>query len=244
MRISFVIPARNEESGIGACIESILEEIRRTGIMAEVIVVDNASTDGTVAAAARYPVWIIHEPQKGLALARQAGLVNAHGNLVANIDADNRLPPGWLRTVFAEFDKNPRLVCLSGPFRYRHVGLLTRILVKLFYMMAWLIHNLSQLSGKGVLMVQGGNFVVRRDMMLQVGGHNTALSFYGEDTAVGLALRRVGKVKFTFRLPILSSPRRLKNEGLLRMGAKYTLNFFNLALRGKAYHPDNTDFRE
>ncbi|MFN4211965.1 MAG: glycosyltransferase family 2 protein, partial [Devosia sp.] len=47
MRLAFVIPAYNEEALIGKCLESVIAEIARSGADAEVIVVNNASTDRT-----------------------------------------------------------------------------------------------------------------------------------------------------------------------------------------------------
>jgi glycosyltransferase involved in cell wall biosynthesis len=47
MKLAFVIPAYNEEALIGKCLESVLAEIKRSGVNAEVIVVNNASKDRT-----------------------------------------------------------------------------------------------------------------------------------------------------------------------------------------------------
>jgi glycosyltransferase involved in cell wall biosynthesis len=47
IRISFVIPAYNEEVLLPSCLEAIRAEVARTGAAAEVIVVNNASTDRT-----------------------------------------------------------------------------------------------------------------------------------------------------------------------------------------------------
>ena len=60
--------------------------------------------------------------------------------------------------------------------------------------------------------MQGGNFVVRRDALQKIGGYDTNISFYGEDTDVARRLSKVGHVKFTFDLPALSSGRRLAKE--------------------------------
>ena len=65
-------------------------------------------------------------------------------------------------------------------------------------------------------MLQGGNFVVRRTALEEIGGYNPKFSFYGEDTDLARRLNSVGAVKFTFRLPALSSGRRLIEEGMLQ----------------------------
>ena len=96
------MPVYNEEKYIGDCLKSIVDN--RTPDFLEVIVIDNASTDGTSAVAKQFPgVRVVHEPEKGLTKARQRGLMEAKGDLVAYIDADTRVAPGWITSMLAEF---------------------------------------------------------------------------------------------------------------------------------------------
>ncbi len=72
--ISFVVPAYNEEKTLTRNLAAIIAEIARCGCKAEVIVVNNASTDGTGVVAASFPeVIVVDEPVKGLVQARKAG---------------------------------------------------------------------------------------------------------------------------------------------------------------------------
>ena len=67
LTISFVVPAYNEEALIASCLYAILVETSRVGCRAEIIVVDNNSTDRTRQIAAGIPgVVIVDEPQRGL----------------------------------------------------------------------------------------------------------------------------------------------------------------------------------
>src|SRR5690606_34277315 len=120
MKLAFVIPAYNEEALIGKCLESVLAEIKRSGADADVIVVNNASKDRTGEIARSFEgVRVVDEPKKGLVNARHAGFAASEGyELVANIDSDTIVPEGWLDTVLSEFAKDPKLVCLSGPYVY------------------------------------------------------------------------------------------------------------------------------
>jgi glycosyltransferase involved in cell wall biosynthesis len=116
MRLSFVIPAYNEEVSLGACIESILAQTAGIESQTEIIVVNNASTDRTREVALAYPtVKLVDEPRKGLPQARQGGFNASSGSLIANVDADSRLTPGWVGKVLAAFEASPRMVALSGP---------------------------------------------------------------------------------------------------------------------------------
>jgi GT2 family glycosyltransferase len=93
-------------------------------------------------------------------------------------------------------------------------------------------------------MVQGGNFVLRRDALEKIGGFNTAIAFYGEDTDIARRLNAVGKVKFTFDLKMFSSARRLKQEGMLTIAARYTMNYLWTTFRKKPFTEDYIDIRE
>ena len=211
MKISFVIPAHNEEKLIGQCLASVFKEIERTRregsrtslTLFEVVVVDNASTDRTREEALKFKnVTVVRENLKGLVYARRAGWVATDGDIVANIDADTMLPPGWLQTVMSEFKKDSTLVALSGPYLYYDLPAWKRVLVKVFYFFGWCIHLLNHYILRKGAMLQGGNFILRRSAWDSVGGFDTTISFYGEDTDVACRIGEVGKVKWTWGLPM------------------------------------------
>ena len=109
--VSFVVPAYNEEALIGSCLTAIVGEISLTCCRAEIIVVNNGSTDATQKIASSYPgVKVVDEPQRGLVQARRAGCLVSKGEFIANIDADTILPEGWLRMALAEFARRTDLV--------------------------------------------------------------------------------------------------------------------------------------
>ena len=244
MKLSFVIPAHNEEQRLSACLDAITREQDGAPIETEVVVVDNASTDGTAAVAKRYPgVRVVAEPHKGIVWARARGFAESTGDLVANIDSDNRLPPGWLRAVAGEFARNPHLVCLSGPLFYYDLSRWDRFLVWVFNRIAFHSHLVLRFFRVSAW-VQGGNFVLRREAWQRAGGFDTSIDFYGEDTDVGRRCVKQGFVKFTFRLPINSSGRRLADEGVLATGWRYTLNYLWVSFTGRPYTRTSTDVRK
>ena len=242
--ISFVVPAYNEEKVLGQTLTAILAEIKRSGCVAEVIVVNNASTDATGVLAASFPdVIVVDEPEKGLVQARRAGFQRATGELVANVDADTIVTEGWLNRVLAEFRRNPDLVALSGPYIYYDVSKSARFAVRAFYIMGYGFYMLNRFVLRVGSMLQGGNFVVRRAALEQIGGFNPLFTFYGEDTDLARRLHAVGAVKFTFRLPALSSGRRLLEEGLVRIGLRYFMNFVWATFARRPYTDDWIDVR-
>jgi glycosyltransferase involved in cell wall biosynthesis len=259
MRLSFVVPAYNEEAYLPACLESILSQIdlAPTSLPAtcEIIVVNNASTDRTREVALRYPgVIVVDEPRKGLTFARQAGFAASSGALIANVDADSRLTPHWVANVLSTFAKseaeaasNPDariLAAFSGPLVYYDLTPRQRVLVHVFYMTAWACYATNRYLLRVGSMVQGGNFVVNRAALEAIGGFNTAISFYGEDTDIARRLNTVGEVRFTFDLKMSSSARRLKSEGMLTMAARYSINYLWTTFFKRPFTDTYVDIRE
>jgi cellulose synthase/poly-beta-1,6-N-acetylglucosamine synthase-like glycosyltransferase len=194
--------------------------------------------------AASFPdVIVVDEPEKGLVQARRAGFQRATGALVANVDADTIVTEGWLERVLAEFQRNPDLVALSGPYIYYDVSKSARFAVRAFYVMGYGFYILNRFVLRVGSMLQGGNFVVRRAALEQIGGFNPVFTFYGEDTDLARRLHAVGAVKFTFRLPALSSGRRLLEEGLVKIGVRYSMNFIWATFARRPFTDDWIDVR-
>lgn len=245
MKISFVIPAHNEEVRLPVCLASIERALARGAYDAEVIVVDNGSVDRTGEVARSYPwVRVVDEPRLGLPQARQAGFEVATGDLVANVDADTMLPEGWIDYVLREFERDDALAALSGPHIYYDLSVFHRAFTKLWYVIGYLMHLVNHYIFNVGAMLQGGNFVVRRKHMEQIGGFDTSIKFYGEDTDVAKRISKVGKVKWTFKLPIYTSGRRLKKEGTLRTALKYATNYVSTTVSGKPITYAYTDIRD
>jgi len=245
MRLSFVIPAYNEEAYLPACLESILVQTGELAGDAEIIVVNNASSDRTREIAMSYPgVTVVDEPRKGLTYARQAGFLASSGELIANVDSDSRLTPGWVAKVLTAFEQEKNLVALSGPVVYYDLTPSQRVSVQLFYMLAFVVYVLNRYVLRAGSMVQGGNFVLKSAALKSIGGFNLSIPFYGEDTDIARRMNRLGKVQFTFRLKMFSSARRLKKEGMFTIAMRYTINYLWTTFRKRPFTEEYIDIRE
>ncbi len=246
MTVSFVIPAYNEEKRISQCLHSVMREREASGCRVEIVVVDNASTDRTAAIASALPgVRVVREPRKGLLFARQRGFQESKGELLACIDADTILTRGWIERAVRAFQRNPRLVCLSGPYVYHDLSSVTKLFVALWYLAALLLMGyLVQYVFRRSAMLQGGNYVVRRSALAEIGGYDTSIAFFGEDIDLACRLVRTGDVRFTFRLPIRTSGRRLKKEGVVLTAANYAANSFSVLARGRPSTHRYSDVRD
>jgi len=217
MLVSIVIPAHNEEACIGDCLRATLREARRSGYDVEVVVVNNASTDRTAAVASGFPgVRIVDEPRKGLSMARDSGYRATRGELIVNLDADTHMPGGYIRAVVQAFERDPRMVCLSGPFLFHDLPAPQQIGAMFFFFFQFLPNTLGQHVLRIGAAVQGGNFIVRRTALDRIGGYDTSIEFYGEDTDIAIRLSKVGRVSFRMRLYMPTSGRRLRSQGTFR----------------------------
>jgi glycosyltransferase involved in cell wall biosynthesis len=109
--VSIVIPTRNRPALLSNCLQSLSE---LQGVPYEIIVVDNASGPETAQTAGEYPVRLVREEQLGLSRARNRGLAEARGDIVAFLDDDVVVDRGWLVSLAAAFG-DPTLACVLGP---------------------------------------------------------------------------------------------------------------------------------
>jgi glycosyltransferase involved in cell wall biosynthesis len=100
--VSIVIPCYNKRTYVAAAIDSALAQ----GVVAEVIVIDDGSTDGSAEVVAGYDGRIVWEagPNRGGSAARNRGLALARGRYVQFLDADDVLPQGKIAAQLAVLD--------------------------------------------------------------------------------------------------------------------------------------------
>jgi len=233
--ISFVIPCYNEEKYIRDCIRSIVQEAKILPSY-EIIVVDNNCTDNTAAIAREEGAIVIIEQRKGVVFARQAGYEAAQYELIANIDADSRLCEGW--TNIARFwISDSKIVAVTGPLLYDDVSKSISIMTRIYYYLAWFSNNYI-----GVFL-QGGNALIKKSALDKVNGYDTTIAFYGEDTMTAKRLEPFGKIKFCMQLKLHSSPRRLKDQGILNTTWTYLKNYLSVTFKDKATTSAYKDFR-
>jgi glycosyltransferase involved in cell wall biosynthesis len=91
--VSIVIPALNEEDGIGGVIEGIpSKQLESLGFDVQIIVVDNGSTDNTAQIARDAGADVVYQPTRGYGNAYKCGFASAKGDIIATADADQTYP--------------------------------------------------------------------------------------------------------------------------------------------------------
>src|SRR4029079_9850345 len=108
---------------------------------------------------------VVTEEEKGLTKARQRGFLEAKGDILAYIDADCLMPPGWIQKVQEEFSNNTTLACLSGRYIYHDIPGWQKPLAFLF----WYVLAVPVYLMVGYMAV-GGNFAIRRSVLDKMEG--------------------------------------------------------------------------
>jgi glycosyltransferase involved in cell wall biosynthesis len=97
--ISVIIPLYNKEKEIKRCLDSVLSQTFRNF---EVIIVDDYSTDGSLAIVRRYSdprISVIEQDHRGVSYTRNHGVQQSKSDYVAFIDADDEWMPTHLETI-------------------------------------------------------------------------------------------------------------------------------------------------
>ena len=87
--VSVVLPCLNEEEAIGSCIEKIQGAFAAAGIVGEIVVCDNGSSDRSVSIAEELGARVVHQPLRGYGNAYLKGFASARGQYLIMGDADD-----------------------------------------------------------------------------------------------------------------------------------------------------------
>lgn len=191
MNISVIIPVWNQAEYLEDCIESVYSQ---TVSPYEIIVVNDGSTDNSLEIAERYmfkqypgiqsPVRVINQVNKGLASARNTGIMNATGEWVLFLDSDDILKENaievFTKTIVQSQGQNPTVIAPS----FECFGLRNDTVI---------------LGGFGVEDLKIANrlgyfSLVRRDALLACGGYNPKMIWGFEDWDLWFDLFKRGSI--------------------------------------------------
>jgi glycosyltransferase involved in cell wall biosynthesis len=204
LQVSVIIPAYNEATYISRCLDALVAQTTRP---AEIIVVDNGSTDDTAAIVQTFAdVTLLHQPKRGTYYAREYGFAAATGDLLIRIDADTVLPTDWLERLMSYLAAWPTIDALTGrgvfydvPFP-RAIGWLQAIL-----------YQYVQYPALGTYTLWGAMMAVRRDAWLACRSNCHSRPDVDEDIDLSLALLAQGyTIVFLPNLTASASLRRNK----------------------------------
>ena len=183
--ISVVVCSYNGNATINDCLKGLLE-LNYPNY--EVIVVNDGSKDGLIETVSRYPVRLINTTNRGLSMARNTGMLEAKGEIVAYIDDDAYPDKDWLRYLayayhttthaaiggpnIAPDDDGPIATCVANaPGGPVHVLLTDEIAEH----------------------IPGCNMSFRKNVLLELGGFDPVYRAAGDDVDVCWRIQHTGR---------------------------------------------------
>jgi len=204
--ISVVIIAYNEERSMGACLDAFTRP--QIDEPYEILLIDNASTDGTTERAESYtekiPLRIIREEKKGRGAARARGFREAKGDIVFSTDSDSIVPTEWVKTFTAALRNDAKAVAVSGPYRIEDCGALTNALFNIIQPLTMHLYRLCV----GHYWLTGSNFAIRKSAYDASGGFDPDTPS-SEDTELSFRVKKIGKIRYV-PCAVISSGRRFR----------------------------------
>ncbi len=234
VRLSVIIPTLQEESVLPSTLACFpLERRRRYGI--ELIISDGGSSDATLNYAHEHADVVIAytgKQRQSIAQGRNWGARLAHGEVLVFLNADSvpADPDDFASYVLQWAYSAPEEVAIACPvFVHPAVEVWKdRLFHGLYNRYLWLLNACGLGIGRGEC------HIVRRWAFERVGGYNEAL-YAGEDFDLYRRLRRLGRIRMAWELPIYESPRRYRRYGYARTLWLWTLNAASVLLFNRSH---------
>jgi glycosyltransferase involved in cell wall biosynthesis len=159
-----VIPVKDDAEHLRRCLTTLGRQSIRPD---EIIVVDNGSSDASVAVAVAQGASVVHCERPGIAAASARGYDTATGDLILRLDADCLPADDWVEVVRTAFAQHPRVSVYTGGARFIDGPRILRTPLAAVYLLAYVVGTSPAL---GHLPVFGSNLAFRRSAWLDVRG--------------------------------------------------------------------------
>ena len=198
--LSIIIPAHNEEALLGATLDALRTAVRETGEAAEIVVVDDASSDRTAEIARERGATVVPASVRQIAAARNAGASEARGEMLIFVDADTIVPPRILcaavramRDGAAGGGAGAEFEPAAPPWAHRAIGLAR-----------WILRTAGWAAGCFLF--------VRREVFESAGGFDERY-FASEEIHLSRAIKRLGPFVI-LRDNVLTSARKAEHYSM------------------------------
>ncbi len=229
--LSIIIPTLNEERYLPRLLRSLAEQDYPGRL--QVIVVDGNSTDKTIKVAKRFAhrfnEFRIVRSERGVSTQRNLGAKLARHEHILFIDADMTLPKSFLRHMAGKRHLKQPLVATTMhlPVKPNVWDYLFAAAVQTYLLIAWPFYPI----------IPGSFIVTQKSLHKKIGGFNERLVF-AEDIDYGERMIAAGARYAFFAWPyLLSSPRRLRKTGRLRLIFFWLKHHLHIAKNGPIYDP-------
>jgi len=200
VKLSVVVATHNRAALLPRVVEAILNQTLPPERY-ELIVVDDGSTDGTEALGTELArggrLRYVRQPNRGVAAARNRGIREAHGEVVAFTDDDCLVPPEWLERLADGYTRHPEVVGVGGRIVAPPEVLRRSAVARLEHHVARHVYGAGDAEALGGFECPAGgtnNMSYRRAALLAVGGFDEGFPplVWGEDADLKLRLTRAG----------------------------------------------------
>lgn len=199
--ISVVIPLYNKEKSIASTLRTVLNQ---TFSDYEIVIVNDGSTDGSVEEIEKVQddrIRLVHQPNAGVSAARNRGIEEAKGDLIAFLDADDEWKPEYLATQYHLFQKYPECSVFACNYEFRDVsGKVTPTLIhKLpFVGEDGILSNYFEVASCSHPPLWTSAVMVKKQAMQAIGGFPVGVTS-GEDLLTWARLSMKGQIAFCKR---------------------------------------------
>jgi glycosyltransferase involved in cell wall biosynthesis len=199
MKLSVIVCTQNRAYAITGCLDSIAAALSNASpVDAEIVVVDNASEDDTSVVVKKwlescaFPVQLVLEPRKGLAIARNCGIGAAQGELVVFTDDDCRLSNNYIIDALRYNAQDTELVLRGGRVELGDPTDLPLTIKTLPTLKRWQKQSNSLRDENLGNSLLGCNMIMRRSLIDQLG-------LFDEWLGAGSALPAAEDTDYIFR---------------------------------------------
>jgi glycosyltransferase involved in cell wall biosynthesis len=160
--LTVVIPVKDDAEPLRRCLSALG---RQTVPPDHIIVVDNNSTDDSVAVAREAGARVVRESAVGIAAAGARGYDSVGTDLIARLDADSVPGSGWIEAIHTAFERHPEVSALTGPATFVDGPVWLRAPAAMMYLGPYYVFVSAAL---GHLPVFGSNFAMRTSVWQQI----------------------------------------------------------------------------
>lgn len=197
--ISVVIPLYNKEKQIAHTLQSVFKQTFQDF---EVVVVDDGSTDSSVAEVEKFSdsrIRLIHQKNAGVAAARNRGIEEAKGDLIAFLDADDEWKPEYLATQYHLSQKYPDCNVFACNYEFRNIeGKVTPTIIRKlpFTGEDGILSNYFEVASCSHPPLWTSSIVVKKQAIQAIGGFPVGIRS-GEDLLTWARLAVNGQIAYS-----------------------------------------------